>query len=322
MMLPGNGVRPLPLASPRQRIGIVTRLPFWSNVCEKSPALLTRGRQAELHVAGGVRAVALLRAEERPVAEDRAAEAATEVVVGVGQRHAGLVREVAGGAPARPVLEATTGEAVGARPRRDVERTATGAARLGVVLVHLHRHVVEGLDARVGRGAVADVADRHAVDQVVVAAARAAAERQQRGVGLVLLAVELRVARGDHRRQRDGEEERRPAAARQRRQLLGADDAAARGVRRVDERRRAGDGDRLLQLADFERDVDRGELLRRNAKTPVLVVLKPAARRAPWCLAARPRSVLPLLVRDSVTGRAGAFVDQRHRHAGNDAVRV
>jgi hypothetical protein len=60
--------------------------------------------------------------------------------------------------------------------------------------VHLHRHVVKSFDARIRRGAIAEVGDRHAVDEVVVAAARAAAERQQRRVGLILLAVELRIA--------------------------------------------------------------------------------------------------------------------------------
>ena len=98
----------------------------------------------------------------------------------------------------------------------DVERAAAGATGLGVVGVDLHVDVFERFDRRVGRRAVAHVGDRHAVNQVVVAAARAAAERQQRGVGLILLAVELRVAGGDDRRHRHREQERGAAAARQR----------------------------------------------------------------------------------------------------------
>ena len=228
--------------------------------------LLTVGRQPQVAVAGGVGAVALgRRPEERPVADDRTADAAAaQVEIGIGERRrAGEV--VLGHPPLRTVLvEAAAVPLVGARLGGGVERAAAGASRLRVVGVDLHGHVLQRFDGRIGRGAVQHVGDRHAVDQVVVAAAGAAAQRQQRGVGLVLLAVELRIARGDHGGHGDGEEERRSAAARQRRQLLGVDHRAGRRRRGVDERRRAGDGDRLLELAHFEGDVEGEELLRRD----------------------------------------------------------
>ena len=144
------------------------------------PGLLERGGQAQVVTAGGVGAVAFAgHPEERAVLQDRAAETATaQMVVGVRQRYATLLREeVVGRAPAWPVLvEDTAAPRVGARARRHVERAAAGAARLGVIVVHLHGHVIDRFDGGVGRGTVADVGHRHTVDEVVVAAARAAAE--------------------------------------------------------------------------------------------------------------------------------------------------
>ena len=155
--------------------------------------------------------------------------------------------------------------AVRARLGGRVEGAAARAARLRVVGVHLHVDVFEGLDRRVGRRAIAQVGDRHAVDEVVVAAACAAAKRQQRGVGLVLLPVELRVAGGDDGRHRDGKEERRPAAVGSVSSWPRSMIAACRGVGRIDQGRCAGDGDRLLKLTDIECDVQRDELLRADA---------------------------------------------------------
>ena len=86
--------------------------------------------------------------------------------------------------------------------QRRVEDAAAGSAHLGVIGVDLDLQVFERLDRRVGAGAVAQVGDRHAVQRVVVAAPRAAAEREQGGVGLILLTVELRVSGRDHRRDR------------------------------------------------------------------------------------------------------------------------
>ena len=47
-----------------------------------------------------------------------------------------------------------------------------------------------------------------------------------------------------------------------------------RRIRRLDQRRVGGDGDGLLQLAHFERDVQRQKLLRRDADALALVGLE------------------------------------------------
>jgi hypothetical protein len=86
--------------------------------------------------------------------------------------------------------------------------------------VHLHLHVFERFDRRIGDGAIGQVGDRHAVECVVVAAAGAAAERQQRRVALILLPVELRVAGGDDSRNRHADEKRGAAGRRQRLQRV------------------------------------------------------------------------------------------------------
>ncbi len=287
-----------------------------------------RGRETRADVAGGIRSVRFGREpEERAVLQERAAEtAATEVEVGVGQRTAGAFgEEVVRGAPARTVLvEAAGVPLVGARLGGGVEDAAAGTTRFRVVGVHLHGDAFQTLDRGVGRGAVAQVGNRHAVEQVVVAAARAAAHRQERRVRLVLLAVELRVARGDDRGHRDREEERGTAAARQRFELLRVDDRAGRRVRRVDERGRARDRDGFLQRADFKSDVERDELLGADADALVLVRLEPGQRRLHRVGAWRHGGevVLTRLVGHDLARGARAFVDQLHRHTGNDAVRV
>jgi hypothetical protein len=43
-----------------------------------------------------------------------------------------------------------------------------------------------------------------------------------------------------------------------------------RRIRRLDDRRIAGDGDAFLQRSNLEQEVDRDELLRRDADTPAL----------------------------------------------------
>ena len=97
-----------------------------------------------------------------------------------------------------------------------IEHAAAGAAHLGVVGVHLHLHFFERLDRWVEHGAAAQFGDRHAVEQVVVGAHAAAAQRHARGVGLILLAVELRVAGRRHRRHRHADQERVAAGRGQR----------------------------------------------------------------------------------------------------------
>ncbi len=289
---------------------------------------LARGGQACLPRAGGAGLVALRREpEERPVPDDRAAHGARAVVeVGVRQGYARqLVVEVVALAPLRTrLVEAGSREAVGAGLGRGVERAAAGPPRLRVVVVDLDGHVLDGFHRRVGRRAVAQVGDGHAVHQVVVAAPRAAAERQERRVRLILLAVELRVARGHDRRHRDREQERRPARARKRRELLGIDDAARRRAGRVDERRRAGHRDRLLQRADLQVHVNRHELLRRDTHTLLFVGLESGERRPHRVGARRDRRkvVQALIVRHGLALCVRSFVHQLHRHPGDDAIGI
>ena len=115
---------------------------------------------------------------------------------------------------ARPVLPQEA-PVPGVRPRlaRHVEDAAAGAPHLRVVGGDLDLDFLHRLDRGDDGRAVADVDDGHAVERVVVAAPRSAPEREQRGVGLVLLPDELRVAGVGHAG-RDGREEERVAARR------------------------------------------------------------------------------------------------------------
>ena len=94
-----------------------------------------------------------------------------------------LDEEVFADAPDRTgLVEARAVELVGARLGRDVEHAAAGAAHLGVVGVDLDLDLLDRFDRRVQHRAAAQLGDRHAVEQVVVGADAAAAERDERGV--------------------------------------------------------------------------------------------------------------------------------------------
>ena len=238
---------------------------------------LPEARPDLLLVAGRVRSVAFGGApEERAVPDDRPADAAAvEAVVGIGQpallfRLARLLdEEVLVDAPHRAgLVEARTVELVGPGPRRHVEHAAAGPAHLGVVGVDLDLHFFDRLDRRVQHRAADQLGDRHAVEQVVVGPDAATAERHERGVALILLPVELRIAGRHDRRHRDADEEGVAAGGRQRLEHFAVERAAGGGVGRLDERRRAGDRDRLLQGADLEHQVERQELLGPDADAP------------------------------------------------------
>ena len=262
--------------------------------------------------------------EERAVAEHRPADgAAAEVVRAVRLAEPGLLAEVVVGlAPDRAGLhEAGAVQAVGAGPQRRVEHAAAGAAHLGIVGVDLHLHVLERLDARVGGGAVAQVGDGDAVERVVVATAGAAAERQQRGVGLVLLAVELGVAGGDHRRHRRADQEGGASGGRQRLHVGLVEDRADRRVRSLDPGRLAGDVHRLLEAADLELHVQRQELLRADLHAALGHGLE-ARHRDLDAVQAR-REVRQVVLASRVGHRrsrdVGLLVDRRHFGARHDA---
>ena len=131
---------------------------------------------------------------------------------------------------------------------------------------------------------------------------------------LILLPVELRVAGRHDRRHRDADQEGVAARRRQRLERLAVEHAAGRRVRRLDERRLAGDGDRFLDRADFERDVERDELLR--ADDDALCsrsVLKPVSCRLQRVGARRHRRevVLPDVVGDRLARDVRRFVGER-----------
>ena len=206
----------------------------------------------------------------------------------------------------------------------DVEDAAAGPAHFGVVGVDLDLHFFNRLDRRVGDRAAAQLRDRHAVEQVVVRANAAAAQRHARRVGLILLAVELRVADGIHRRDRDADQERVAPRRGQRLELLAVECAAGRGRRGVDERRLAGHGHRFLNRSDLQHDVERDELLRRDAQPGPVERLVIRQLRFDGVGAGRHRRevVLPDVVGHRVPRDIGGLVDERHRRAGQHAIRV
>jgi len=291
----------------------------------KVTRLLARRGHAQCAIARGARTVTLgCKPEERLVLHDRPADAtATGVEIRVGNGHVGERREeVVRHAPLRAgLVETAAVPVVAARLGRDVERAAARASRLRVVLVHLHVHAFDRFDSGIGRRAVAHVGDRHAVNEVVVAAPRAAAQREQRGVGLILLTVELGVTRGDDRGHRHRKQERGTAAARKRLELLRVDHRASGGIGRIDERRIAGDRDRFLQLADIELDVQRHELLGADADALVLEFLEARQFRRDGVDTGvhRRKVILAAFVGDRITARAVVLAEQRDGHAGDHA---
>ena len=186
-----EGVREVPVALVRRR-----------------PDLLLAARRPRPVAFGG-------GPEERPVLDDGPADpAAVQPVVRVRQPrlflgHAGdRVEEVFRLAPDRPrLIEAAAVIVVGARSRGHVEHAAAGPAHLGVVGVDLDLDLLDRLDRRIEHGAAAQFRDRHAVEQVVVGADAAAAERDARRVGLILLPVELRIPDRHHGGDRDADQE-------------------------------------------------------------------------------------------------------------------
>ena len=105
---------------------------------------------------------------------------------------------------------------------------------------------------------------------------------------------------------------------------LGVQHFGVRRVRRFDQRRVGRDGDRFLDGADFERDVEGDELLRADADAAALEGLEALHRRLDGVARRieRRERVLARRVRDRVARDAVGLVDQRDRDAGNHALRV
>ena len=213
---------------------------------------------------------------------------------------------------------------VAARSRGHVEHAPARPTHLGVVRVYLDLDLLDRLDRRIEHGATAQFRDGHAVEQVVVGADAAAAERDARGVGLILLAVELGVPHRHHRRHGDADQEGVASGRRQRLERLAIQRSARRRGRRVDERRLSGHRDRFLEPADLERDVDRDELLGADRQALGLVPLVPGDLSLQGVAAWRDRRevVLAHVIGDHLARVVRRLVGQRDRHARHDAVGV
>ena len=210
------------------------------------------------------------------------------------------------------------------RPRagRGVEDAARRVPHVGLVGLGLHLQLFHRLHRRRDGRAIGQVGDRHAFNQVAVAAPRAAAERQLRRAGLILIAHELRIAGLNHARRRDGREERVAAEDRQVLQGLLVERRRLRRAGALDERRFAGDGHLLGDGADLEREIQHGRLLRADSEAFAFFGLESGKRDADGVGArqhARKR-VLADFVRHRRSLGVRVFVDERHFGAGDHAL--
>ena len=113
------------------------------------------------------------------------------------------------------LVEAAAMECVGPGLGCCIKDASARPAYLGVIGVHLDLDLIDRLDRRRDCWQPRQVPDSHAVDQIVVGADAAAAQRDARQVGPVLLPLELRVADRIDGRNRDRHREGRAARRRQ-----------------------------------------------------------------------------------------------------------
>ena len=212
---------------------------------------------------------------------------------------------------------------VRARLARHVEDAPAGAPHLRVVGGDLDLDFLHRLDRGDDGGAVADVDDRDPVERVVVPAPRSTPEGEKRGVGLVLLPDELRVAGMGHPGG-DGREEERVAPRRgQGLDRLLVEGAPDRGVRGLEGHPPAFDRDLLRESAHLEREVHGDELLGADADPLVLDRLEALLRcrdRVGSGLDLDER-VLAGVVRGDGSALAVRLVEQRHVGAGHHSAR-
>ena len=212
---------------------------------------LGRRRQRQ-HVVARAALLVVVGAEpeERPVLDDRTTDRTGPVVV--------VLRRILQPRPLRKeqrprrrtrLADEQRAAVPGVRPRagRGVEDAARRVPHVGLVGLGLHLQLFHRLHRRGDGRAIGQVGDRHAFDQVAVAAPRAAAERQLRRAGLVLIPHELRIAGLNDARRRDGREERVAPEDRQVLQGLLVERRRLRRARALDERRFAGDGHLLAR---------------------------------------------------------------------------
>lgn len=190
--------------------------------------------------------------------------------------------------------------------------------------LELDLHVLDRLGRRHPRRTVDEVGDRDAFDQVGVAAARPAAQRQQRGAGLILVAHKLRIARLDHAWRRDRRVEGVAAEDWNRGNLRRRHGRRHRRGGALDNGRLRGHRELFRQSADFEREVLDHDLLRRDAEALPLFGAETGQGHADGVDTrkhARER-VLADLVRRRRAHGVGVFVDERDVDARDDALRV
>ena len=231
---------------------------------------LPRRRHDDCRVAERVVGKAFGRQpEEGAVALDRASEGPAENVVGnaveillaKSPRVERLLLEVRQLAPERvqfagaELVKRAARPGVRAATVNRVEHPAAGAPHLGIVGVRLHLHLLDRFEDRDDDRPVPHVCHRNAVHCVVVAAQRPAAQRQQRGVGLVGLFHPYRVAGMDHVRRGHGHDEYVPAGRREHLELASIDRGSERGAALLDQGCLRGHGDRLFDTAYAEGDV-------------------------------------------------------------------
>ena len=197
-------------------------------------------------------------------------------------------------------------------------------AHVRFVGLGLDLQLFDRLHRRRDRRTVRKVGDRHAFDQVAVAAARAAAQRELRRAGLILIAHELRIAGLDHARRRYRGEEGVAAEDRQVLQRFLIERGGLRRARALDERRFTGDGDLFGEGAYLQQEVEYERLLRADAEALALIRLEAGERHADGIGAGQhaAEGVLADLVGHRGAFRIGVFVDEGDFRAGDHALRI
>src|SRR5262249_10930515 len=141
--------------------------------------------------------------KECPVLDDRTAETTTKEIVRIVRfRDTSLLAEeiVLLGPNGTCLKETRTVKVVGPRFQGRVKNTPARASHLRVVGMHLNFDIFKRFDCWIRRRTIAKIGNRNAVQRVVIAAACAAAERDQRRIGLILLPIELSTTRWNHSR--------------------------------------------------------------------------------------------------------------------------
>ena len=222
--------------------------------------------------------------EERPVAQHRTADLAREPVVGARRlRAAGALGEQRRRRAARVAIEV-------AAPRHGIEFVPLLSARftvapavwpaLRVERVRLHLELRDRVRGRREPDAARVREIRRAVDHELVAAQHAVRDDAAK-VAVVHRPGEVEV-RGIHDARREARQHvRRAVAERQLGDLLGVDRGCRDPAVRVEQRRLGAHGDRLLDGAGRQRDVDAHGLRRPRPELPFANEGLEAGERAP-----------------------------------------